>query len=207
MGGGLHLRAGCPSSPSIHLTQVDLMNGRAGGPGRGPGPAWHGDDGSRRHGGTGAPAGRAGAPGRHGTATTAAGGTAARARRRAGVRGRRQPIPYEQLEEARRTRARLPGSCVDAVSRSRTSSSRRLDGRGPGFRVRAWTPSADIVVGAGHQRHSPPQAVVPPPHRYALHRRRRRSSAPLSPASGGAPTSSLRSASSSAQVIPGLPSR
>ncbi len=59
-----------------------------------------------------------------------------------------------------------------------------------------------IVVGAGHQRHSPPQAggaptsslrsasssaqvisatlprkrVVPPPHRYALHRRRRRSS-------------------------------
>ncbi len=41
-----------------------------------------------------------------------------------------------------------------------------------------------IVVGAGHQRHSPPQAVVPPPHRYALHRRRRRSSAPLSPASG-----------------------
>ncbi len=33
------------------------------------------------------------------------------------------------------------------------------------------------------------------------HRRRRRSSAPLSPASGGAPTSSLRSASSSAQVI------
>ncbi|QOM17498.1 hypothetical protein FPK13_02615 [Mycobacterium tuberculosis] len=69
--------------------------------------------------------------------------------------------------------------------------------------------------------------MVPPPHRYALHRRRRRSSAPLSPASGwcphliatlcivvgaghqrhsppqagGAPTSSLRSASSSAQVI------
>ncbi|TKR48495.1 hypothetical protein FDK63_04980 [Mycobacterium tuberculosis] len=70
-----------------------------------------------------------------------------------------------------------------------------------------------IVVGAGHQRHSPPQAggaptsslrsasssaqvisatlprkrVVPPPHRYALHRRRRRSSAPLSPASGWCP--------------------
>ncbi len=73
----------------------------------------------------------------------------------------------------------------------------------------------------------PRKRVVPPPHRYALHRRRRRSSAPLSPASGwcphliatlcivvgaghqrhsppqagGAPTSSLRSASSSAQVI------
>ncbi len=67
----------------------------------------------------------------------------------------------------------------------------------------------------------PRKRVVPPPHRYALHRRRRRSSAPLSPASGwcphliatlcivvgaghqrhsppqagGAPTSSLRSAS------------
>ncbi len=40
-----------------------------------------------------------------------------------------------------------------------------------------------------------------PPPTPPEHRRRRRSSAPLSPASGGAPTSSLRSASSSAQVI------